>query len=509
MRTPASRSPRPQGSILVVALIAMGVLALIATAALYSIGNRHAVSYHSQSWNDALASAEVGTDVALAAMNASIADPSTAWAAWSPGDATTFPKTWTPAIPPHAGEGNVQVHAQVTVDDAIADSNGERWFRVRSMGVAEVVGTQRRGNEPAVLDSSGQKNHRSMLRKARFSNDLTGGALRLPQVARTVEVMAGALNVRKLTRALAVRSAITLTGSTSIDSFDSTDATKSASGIYDSAKRQDHADLATNSSGDLSDLNSCEVRGSAYTNGGSIRDPGGVVGPIFDNFSISIPSVTTPVWSVINVTPNSINDPSGGMTLVGGPADSPQNYKISALTLTSSSRVLTLAPHTAGQESHVNIWVTGAMSITSAGKILQKPGVHVSIYCEGNVTIDGAGIVNQNNRAKFLRVFGVDPPSGTRTFTVTTSAGSGGGGDDDDDDDEGGGGTPANHFIGIIDAPEFNLTVSGTGTFVGAAIARTAAISCSGGFHYDESLADQKIGPPERYEYTSWIEDVR
>ena len=474
------------GAILVVAMIAMTVLALIATAALYDVGNRHAVTFHSQSWNEALASAEAGADLALRAMNDSIPNPSTAWTGWSPSDATTFPKTWTPTLTPHAGDGNNKVFALVTVDNSIVDTNGLKWLRVRSTGVAEVAGTCRPGMEGAVLDSAGLKNHRSVLRKTRFTTDLTSGALRRPQVARTVEVVAGSKNARLLTRALAVQNSITLT-SGAIDSFDSTDATKSTAGLYDSAKRQDHADVASNASGAMSDFNNCEVRGSAYCNGGVIQDTAGVVGPLFDNFSITIPPVTTPVWGVINVTPNVINDPPGGMTLVGGPSGSAQNYKVTALSLNSASNPLILTTHAVGQESYVNIWVTGATSITGNGFIRQEPGVHVTFYCEGNIAIMGSGVVNQNGRARYLEVFGVDPGSGTRTFTV---GGSG-------------------NFIGVLNAPAFDLAISGTGDFCGAAVARSATMNGTGGFHYDESLADLKMGPADRYEVASWIEDIR
>jgi hypothetical protein len=476
-----------RGAVLVVALIAMAVLALVATAALYEVGNRHAVTYHSLSWNEALASAEVGADVALRAMNDSIVNPTTAWAAWTPSDATTFPKTWTPSLAPHAGDGNNKVFALVTVDDAITDLNGIKWMRVRSTGVAEVAGTCRPGVEGAVLDSAGLKNHRSVLRKTRFTTDLTSGALQLPQIARSIEVMAASQNARMLTRALAVRSSITLTGGASIDSFDSTDPSKSTSWLYDPAKRQDRADVASNADGALSDFNNCEVRGSAFCNGGAIQDTGGVVGPVFDNFATAIPPVVTPVWGIINVTPSVINDPAGGMTLVGGPSGSAQNYKVTAMTLNNAANPLVLAPHTVGRESYVNIWVTGAISVTGTGYIRAEPGVHVTIFCEGDITLQGGGIMNQNGRAQYLQVFGVDPPSGTRAFTI--------------------GGT--GEFIGVINAPAFDLTLNGTGQFCGAAIARAATINSSAGFHYDESLADLNLGSPERYEFASWAEDIR
>jgi len=483
---PTRRPRREAGSILVVAMIAMGVLALLAAAALHEVGNRHAVTFHSQSWNEALSSAEVGADIALAAMNASMSSPTTAWAAWTPANATTFPKTWTPALAAHGGDGNNKVYARITVDDVIVDPSGQKWFRIRSTGVAEVAGTARAGIEPAALDAWGMKNHRSVLRKTRFTTDLTGGALRLPQIARTVEVVAGAVNARLLKRALAVRSSITLSGDTSIDSFDSSDPHKSTGGLYDAAKRQDRADVATDGDGTMSHFNDREVRGSAFSNGGSIQGTGGVVGPIFDNFSTTLPAVTTPVWGVLNVTPNAIVNPPGGMTLVGGPTGTPQNYKVSELTLSSSS-VLTLAPHAPGQTSYVNLWITGPLDINGLGAIQQQAGVHLTLYCEGNVSIQGGGIVNQNGRAHFLKIFGVDPASGTRTFTV------------------GGSGT----FVGVINAPGFDLTVTGASSFHGAAIARSAAISIAEGFHYDEDLGNLNIGPPDRYEFASWIEDIR
>ena len=85
-------------SILPMALISLAVMAMAAAAALNRVQPRVASTYHSASWNDALNSAEAGADLALAALNLSETDPATAWAAWTPNDATTFPKTWTPPV---------------------------------------------------------------------------------------------------------------------------------------------------------------------------------------------------------------------------------------------------------------------------------------------------------------------------------------------------------------------------------------------------------------------------
>jgi hypothetical protein len=480
-------SRQEAGGILAVALLVMGVLSMIATVTLYEVGNRHANTFHSLSWQEALTSAETGIDLAVKAMNDSLGDPATAWAAWSPNDATTFPKTWTPSIPDHAGEGNRKVFATVTVDNEITDASGSRWLRVRSKGVTEISGTCRAGLEGAMLDASGVKNHRGMLRKVRFTGDVTGGALRLPQIARTVEVMAAPVSSRLLSRGLTVRSAITMTGSSSIDSFDSTDPAKSTGGLYDPAKRQAHGNIVSNAPGNLSDLNNRFVWGSVFSNGGAVQETANVQGSVSDNFATAVPAVDTPNWPTVNVAPNTINNPPGGMTLIGGPSGAPQNYKVTALNLNSSAQPLILAAHAPGQESYVNIWVTGSATISSTGFIEQRPGVHVTIFCEGNVTVGGGGIVNQTGRARNLHIFGVDPATGSRSISVSGS----------------------NDFVGVINAPAYDLAVAGLRAFSGAAIARSAALSASGGFHYDEDLSNVSIGAPTSYEVVSWIEDVR
>jgi hypothetical protein len=486
-KPPSLRRAPECGGVLVVAMLAMGVLALVATAALFQAGQRHAVTYHSQSWNDAMASAELGADMAMNALNDSLASPGTAWASWTPGDATTFPKTWTPVLPGHAGDGNNKVFATVTVDDAIAGPHGQKWYRVRSTGVAEVAAAARAGIESAVVATDGSKNHRSVLRKTRLSGDLTGGALRLPQIARRIEVMAGAVSTRLLTRGLAVQNAITMSGGAWTDSFDSSDVNKSTGGQYDPGKAQTHGDIASNSLGNLSDLNDSLVLGNAYCNGGTLQGSGGVGGSLFDNFSTTIPPVATPSWGTLNVTPDKVENPPGGMTLVGGPAGAPQNYKLTKLSVSDSANPLILAPHSVGQQSYVNIWVTGKTTISGSGYVQQLSGVHVELYSEDDISIGGGGIQNQTYRAENLKVFGVSPTSGSRTATISAAV----------------------DFIGVFNAPAFDLTISGSYAFIGAAVSRNATIIGGGGYHYDEALGDVPIGSPVRYEVSSWIEDVR
>ena len=468
------------------AMMSLAIIAMVASAALYRVQPHVASTYHSASWHDALNSAEAGADLALASLNLALTDPTTAWAAWTPNDATTFPKTWTPTLTPHAGEGNNKVFCKLTVDNAIVDVNGAAWMRVRAMGVAELPVASRSGIEGALLDVNGNKSFRAVLRRERFADDLTGGALHVPQVARTIEAMAAPPGTRIYTRALTVQNAIVLTGSAYTDSFDSSDSAKSTASEYDPAKRQSNGSIGSNANGNTSDLHGCVVRGDASSTGGAIQNPGGVTGKSYANFSAILPTVTVPTWTTFNFTPNAITNPTAPTTLIGGPANSPQLYRLSDLTISSSAYPLILASHTPGQESYLKIWVTGRITVSGTGFIEQQPGVHVEIFAEDDISIAGGGIVNQTLLATNLEILGVTPSSGSRNATFSGTA----------------------DFIGILNAPAFDLVTSGSGQFIGVAIGHSANLSSSGGFHYDEELANHTCGGSTHYQYASWIEDL-
>ena len=473
-------------SILPMALISLAVMAMVAAAALYRVQPHVASTYHSASWNDALYSAEAGADLALGALNLSETDPATAWSAWTPNDATTFPKTWTPAIAPHLGDGNTKLFCKLTVDRAIVDVNGTPWMRVRAMGVAELPVASRTGIEGALLDVNGNKSFRALLRRERFSSDVTAGALHVPQVVRTIEAMAAPPGARTYARALTAKGPMLLSGAAYVDSFDSSDPAKSTGQQYDPAKRREKGAIGSNADGGASNLGGRIVRGDASANGGAIQNAGNVTGNQFNNFNAALPDIPVPAWTLFNFVPNAITDPGAPTTLLGGPAGSPQLYRLSDLTVSSSTGPLILAPHSAGQQSFAKIWVTGRTTISGSGYIELQPGVHVEFFLEDNFTIGGGGFVNQTLVARNLEIFGVTPAGGNRSATFSGSA----------------------NFIGILNAPAFDLVTSGSGKFIGSAICRSATLSSSGGFHYDENLANHPHPGASEYQYASWIEDL-
>jgi hypothetical protein len=212
-----------------------------------------------------------------------------------------------------------------------------------------------------------------------------------------------------------------------------------------------------------------------------------VQGTVSDKFQAVIPDIAKPVWTTIATSPTMIKNPSAPVTMIGGPAGAAVNYKLSELTVSNGANPLILAPHVVGQESYINIWVTGKTNISGSGYIQQSPGVHVTIYCEDDVTISGGGVMNQTNQAANLQILGVTPTAGTQNFTISGGAA----------------------FIGVLNAPAFAMTISGGGAFVGAAIGNSVTVSGSGGFHYDEQLSTLSAGPATSYQFASWVEDVR
>ena len=478
------------GGVLVTSLLIIAVISMLTASILYRVTSRHATTYQSVSWNEALSSAEAGADFGLQALNKSIASPATAWTGWTPPDATTFPKTYPMNPPAHTGEGNTKVFAEITVDNSIVNGT-DVWYRVRSKGVAELPRRAVNGIEAAVRNTGGVKNHLSVLRKPSLKKDLTGGVLSLPQIARKIEVMVPPVGAALYVRAITTQNEIKLAASPFyIDSFDSSNAAKSTNGEWVLAKRQSNADVASNSAGGISTLLNAHVYGDASSNTGTIAGTTNLHGSLYNNFSTTIPPVVKPVWSTMNVNPVAITNPAAPVTLVGGPSGSPQNYKLTNLTISSAVNKLILDTHAAGQESYINIWVTGTTTISGTGIIQQNPNVHVQVYNEGSIVIAGGGWVNQTKRAANLLVYGVEPAVySTRDFRMN-----------------------AGEFIGVFNGGKtFDITLAGTASYIGAAIGReTDFTGCTGFFHYDENLSNLTAnGQATSYQVASWVEDIR
>ena len=61
-----------------------------------------------------------------------------------------------------------------------------------------------------------------------------------------------------------------------VDSYDSTDPTKSTNGLYDAAKRQENGDIATD--GQLIEAGNAQIHGDVATNAGTVSGAANITG---------------------------------------------------------------------------------------------------------------------------------------------------------------------------------------------------------------------------------------
>lgn len=365
------------------------------------------------------------------------------------------------------------IAAKVAVD--AVSMGGSDWLRIRSTGTADMAGGMQAGLDPRDI----------ILRKLNLRTDRnTGVSLSAPQATRTVEILAEPIGKSRYLRAMLLDKRFNMSGGW-VDSFDSADPTKSTNSLYDIAKRQAHGSVGVNDTEGASDLGGTFLYGDLAFSGAPILDTGNVQGTITTPFSDPVMSSPAPTWTSFNPTPTAI---TASTTLAGGTKSSPARYKVSQVAV-SAGKVLTLTPHAAGQESYVEIWVTGKFTVSGSGYVLLEPGVHATYYVEDDITVSGSAFNNQNNIAANNRLVGVTPTDGSaRKVTV-----SGGG-----------------NLIGVIEAPAFDFTISGSGNLSGALIGKTMKISGGASLHYDEALSRFILpGDIAGYRVASWLEGVR
>jgi len=469
MKGTASGSPgvRQAGSALLAAVSLLAVTALVVGVALSEARQRFRIGHHSARWAQAANAAEGGIELAL--MSAQKNQWTTnGWtsAPGAPGAApVTKDFTLSTDVP---ATGPVSATVQV---DKVAVS-GTSYLRIRSTGKADVFGGAVAGSDPRDV----------LLRKLSLRRDrITGASLATPRATRTLEVLAKPMS--KFRRAILLDSKFNMTGGGMIDSFDSSDSTKSTNNQYDAAKRQANADVGVNDTQGASDLGSTYVYGDVAYSGPSLTRTENVQGTVSSPFNEPTERVLAPTWTSISANPNVI---TSTMTLRGGSKDSPKRYKVSSFNIDSSTTV-TMAAHAGGKESYIEIWVTGDLTTTGQSVISQQPGVHVTYYVEGNVTATGGSFVNQTNVAANNVINVVTPAAGT----IRTVNFSGGG-----------------KFIGAINAPSADFDLAGNSDFYGALIGKTMLIRGGGSFHYDEALARGE-GTGGAYKVVSWVEGVR
>lgn len=448
MKKPSLIRRRQSGSAVLAALAILAVSLIAVGAALFQTSHRFRTGHQSARWAQAGQAAEAGAEIALmsAQKNSWVAD---GWSA-APGVPGTGAVTKTVTLDagvPATGPISASISAEkITMGAAV-------WLRIRSKGIADMAGGARPGIDTRDV----------MLRKLSLRADrTTGTAVTAPQATRTIEILAEPVGRSPFRRALLLDKKFNMNGGT-IDSFDSGDPAKSTGGLYDIAKRQSNGDVGVNDTQGDSNLGGAYVYGDVAYEGPAITGTGNVQGTLTNPFNDPTDPVLAPAWTSFNPLPTIINNTA---TLTGGTQASPARYKVSSVTL-NGGKVLTLAPHAAGQESYVEIWVTGKFTTTGTSYVLLKPGVHATYHVEGDITVTGTSFNNQSNLAANNVINAITPAAGVvRKVTVS------------------GNGT----FIGALNAPGSDITVLGNSAFIGALIGKTLNVVGTADIHYDEAL---------------------
>ncbi|PYK32142.1 MAG: hypothetical protein DME57_00920 [Verrucomicrobia bacterium] len=270
-----------------------------------------------------------------------------------------------------------------------------------------------------------------------------------------------------------------------VDSYDSSDPTKSTNGLYDAAKRQENGDIATD--GQLIEAGNAHIFGDVATNAGTVSGAANISGVERTDFYQEPIPVGAPVWVNWNTSVSTVTN-STTITASGTKGTIASRYVLSEVSL-GGGKTLTIAGNPDGSQTYVEIYVTGDISVAGTGQMIIQPGVTATIYFAGNVDISGNGVLNSNNQPGDLLLYGIQPPSSTPMHVNF------------------GGNT---QITASIYAPGHDVTVNGGGTnghVYGSIVGKTVTMTGVSNLHYDEQLGSR--GMINNYKIVSWFEDNR
>lgn len=424
LRISALRTPR--GTVLIVAMLVMAVIALVLGS--YLSLNLTTVRLANRSYcaNAAFNLAEAGAEEGLWSFNQSVNGSTTAWAGWQQNGAAAWNKFGGFDLSPGAA-GSVKVYV-----DNTQPAPGEL-PKIVALGTVDLS-----AGAPASKMIEITLQHRSLF---------AGGLVAKESVA-----FKGA--------------------NTSVDSWNSQpNPSPTAPAVpYSSALRHDAGSVASTSVlSDAAQVNEAGVWGYVATGGaqpqvgpnGSIRGastPAGVrIDParVSTDFNASFPPVTAPTTGI------PIAPITSTMTL--GTVGQATSWQTAAIQLAGSD-ALTV-------QGKVTLVVTAgpgmsAVRVTGRASIVIPAGSSLALYVEGDVAIAGNGIANANAAPVTFLLWGTNTSTGGQTIRVA------------------GNGT----LLAAIYAPHGAVTIDGNGDVMGSVVADTITLTGNAAFHYDEAL---------------------
>src|SRR5437879_710320 len=396
-----------KGSVLVWTVVVIGILSLIAVETLRLVTVKYQNALQTSTWQEALLAAESGIDLAIVELRKSLyPQPNYAWSGWNnqPGNGVTG---YAMTTVPNAGLNAVPMTIETNVDapaQLIDPTNAWQYYRIRTVGTIPITGPARASDNP-----QDTKLRRLSLRWERFTNGiLSAHLLSAPQVSRRIEAIVRPVSA--FDQAIMSVGVVDLTNQNIVvDSYDSSDPNKSTNGLYDSAKRQENGDIATD--GQLIEAGNAQIFGDVATNAGTVSGAANITGVERTDFYQEPIPVGAPSWSTWNSSPSLVT----GTTTINADAtkgSAASRYTLSSISL-SGNKTLTVAGNPNGSQTYIEIYVTGDISVSGTGQIVVQPGVTATIYFAGNVDISGNGGLNSNNQPSDLMLYGIQPPTGT------------------------------------------------------------------------------------------------
>jgi hypothetical protein len=480
MRFPGARS---HGSILVWTVMTIAVLSLLGAEVIRLVSIKYQSALQTATWQEALLAAESGIDLGIVELRKSLFPaPNHAWDGWNntPGNGVV---SYGLTTIPNAGLAGTPMTIEVNVDapaSFVDPTNGWQYYRIRTVGTMPITGL------PRVADNKQDNRLRKLsLRFERFTNGiLTAHAISSPQVSRRIEAIVRP--VSSFDQAIMSVGTIDLTNQNIvIDSYDSSDPTKSTNTLYDVTKRQENGDIATD--GAVIDAGNAHIYGDVATNSGTVTGAANITGTERDDFYQEPIPVSAPSWTSYNGTVTSVTNTTT-LTANATSGASVSRYQLSSISL-SGNNTLTLAGNPSGSQTYIEIYVTGNISFSGSAQLIIQPGVSAKIYFAGNVDVGGNGILNSNNQPLDLQLYGIQPPSGTSEHVNLGGNG---------------------QIIAAVYAPNHDIAINGGGTnghVFGSVVGNTVTMTGVTNLHYDEHLGT--AGLINSYKIVSWFEDSR
>src|SRR5947207_2265918 len=506
-------------SALVAVIITITILALLASSLVMNVNNRRMTVSQASAWQEALAAAEAGVHQGIAQLEQGLAQNSLPLAGPTPINWSSIPN-WdstsksvsgptTPVTLPHAGEGSVTSTADytLTLNEYIPLNNSQipkTYYCIVSTGTVGLP-----GGKSLSMDSAD-----AVLRKLNRQTATRTATRRIEAWLKPVYTTQGPLKTDQ---------PINLNNhNIFVDSFNSTDPTRSVNGLPDARDSNGHlltnigqfdapnfnvplsANIATNSP--FANVGNASVYGDVLTNGGAtdgsgatVTDISNVKGEIINDYYEPLEPIYAPQWSNATIS-NSVNN---SKTYSGGTATSPARYQVGTpasignIKLSGGKQVTFDFGTTRGApdptKNYIELYVTGDFTTrgsgTTDGSVVIVNGVNVKMYVAGDLNFSGNGLINYNNKASSLEIYGITPPDGTtQTFTLAGSS----------------------DFYGTVYAPRADLKLAGggsSGEFVGSFTGKSAFLNGTTQIRYDEAL--DGTGRISSFKIAAWFEDVK